>query len=467
MADELLELGSRELRELFQEKQISPVDVAKAALRRIETFKALNAFSVVDPEYTLAMAGDSEKRWLKGEPLSEADGVPVSIKDVMLTKGWPTLNGSLTVDRHQEWSVDSPCVARFREAGCVFVGKTSTSEFGWKGVNDSPLNGLTGNPWNVNLTPGGSSGGSGVAAALDLGIWHAASDAAGSIRIPAAFCGVFGFKPTFGVVPLFPFSVFYGLTHHGPIARSVDEIAAMMRLMSLRDARDPFSAPASVCDFGRASVTTVRNMRLGVLHDSALRIDLEVKRLVEDAVSTLQEMGAIIETVEYDFSSLREHVQVLWRVGCLMNVNQVAEDRRHLLDPGLLNMARLGEDISAEAFRAAQIASVRLSHDIQLLLSRHRMLVTPTVPILPFAVGADVPPDSGHESWLDWAPFSYPFNLSQNPAVSVPCGLTESGLPTAFQLVGSRYDDVAVLDVARAYEKACPPARSQMKTLPD
>jgi aspartyl-tRNA(Asn)/glutamyl-tRNA(Gln) amidotransferase subunit A len=456
MAADLSSLGSRDLSALFRASKLSPVEVAAAHLRRAEANAHLNIFSVLEPADTLAMARESEARWAKGEPLSEFDGVPVTIKDVLLTRGWPTLNGSLTTEKNQDWSTDAPCVARLREAGCVFLGKTTTSEFGWKGVNDSPLHGPTRNPWNPSLTTGGSSGGAGAAATLNLGVWHAATDAAGSIRIPAAFCGVYGFKPTYGVVPIFPHSVFSGLTHCGPIARSVAEIVEMMRIISRPDPRDPTAAPAGTCSVSGTPDFKGRDHRIAYVRDRTIDVQPEVDLGVEHAVNVWSGLGVAVETVEYDFTSTREAIQSIWRVGCMLRVEEIAPTQRALLDPGLLRIAELGLSVTAAELRRAQLEAVRLGHKLHNLLTSFKLLMTPTVPVTAFPVGHDVPPDSGLSSWLEWAPLSYPFNMTQQPTISLPCGLTREGMPRAVQIIGQRYDDVAVLNAAAGFSKACP-----------
>ena len=205
MAGELHNLSANELIELYRSKKASPVDAAKSVLQQIDKLQpTYNAFCVIDQERTLEDARASEDRWNKGEPIGLVDGIPTTIKDLMLSKGWPTLRGSKTVERAQVWNEDAPIVARMRSHGAVFVGKTTTPEFGWKGVTDSPLTGSTKNPWDPQKTPGGSSGGAAVAAALGMGTLNIGSDGGGSIRMPAGFCGIYGIKPTFGVVPAYP-----------------------------------------------------------------------------------------------------------------------------------------------------------------------------------------------------------------------------------------------------------------------
>src|SRR5690242_15915244 len=196
MSENALSMTAAELVAHYRGRRLSPVEVTRAALERISRLNPLHkAFVLVDDARALDEARASEARWQRGEPAGLVDGVPVTVKDLILTEGWPTLRGSRTIDPNQPWREDGPPVARMKEQGAVFLGKTTTPEFGWKGVTDSPLTGVTVNPWNRELTPGGSSGGAAVAAALGLGTLHIGTDGGGSIRIPAGFCGVFGFKP--------------------------------------------------------------------------------------------------------------------------------------------------------------------------------------------------------------------------------------------------------------------------------
>ena len=234
MSDNLAALTATQLSDLYDSGEASPVDVTRAVLNQIEAHNpTLNCFCLVDADSALASAGEAEARWQKGEPLSAIDGVPVSIKDLTLTKGWPTLRGSRTSDPDGPWDEDAPATARLREAGAVLTGKTTTPEFGWKGVTDNPLTGITRNPWNPERTPGGSSGGASSACAAFMGPLHQGSDAAGSIRIPSAFAGIFGHKPTFGLVPNYPLPGHIGnLANMGPMTRTVTDAALMLNVLA-------------------------------------------------------------------------------------------------------------------------------------------------------------------------------------------------------------------------------------------
>ena len=244
MADDIAFLPATRLLELYRAKQLSPVAVMTETLARLERYEgALNAFVLYDPESAMAAARASEARWQKGAPQGLLDGIPVALKDTLLTRGWPRLMGSRTIDPNQNWTEDAPATARLRDAGAVFFGKTTTPEFGWKGATDSPLTGVTRNPWNLERTPGGSSGGSAVSLLAGICPLAVGTDAGGSIRIPASFCGIFGLKPTFGRVAAYPQGAFGDVAHVGPMTRTVDDAALMLDAMKGPDSRDWFSLP--------------------------------------------------------------------------------------------------------------------------------------------------------------------------------------------------------------------------------
>ncbi|MYU11997.1 amidase, partial [Streptomyces sp. SID8361] len=234
------DLTAVQLLERYASGELSPVEATRAVLHRIEQIQPeVNAFTRVDAEGALRQAEESAERWRRGAPAGLLDGVPVSVKDILLLRGAPTLRGSRTVRPDaQAWDEDAPSVARLREHGAVFVGKTTTPEFGWKGVTDSPVYGVTGNPYDPQRTAGGSSGGSAAAVALGAGPLSLGTDGGGSVRIPAAFCGIFALKPTYGRVPLYPASAFGTLAHVGPMTRDAADAALMMDVISGPDWRD-------------------------------------------------------------------------------------------------------------------------------------------------------------------------------------------------------------------------------------
>ena len=304
MQDDICGLSATDLVGEYRARRLSPVEVTGAVLERIECLnECYNAFCVVDGDRALDQARASEDRWSRNEPAGLVDGVPISVKDLILAKGWPTLRGSRTIDPDQAWEEDGPPVARMREQGAVILGKTTTPEFGWKGVTDSPLTGVTGNPWDPTLTPGGSSGGAAAAAALGMGPLHIATDGGGSIRMPAAFCGLFGHKPTFGVVPVHPHSPAGTLWHQGPIVRTVADAVLMLNVISEPDPRDWYSVPGTVTDFGAEFENGVEGLRIAYSRDLGYaKVDPDVAALVDFAVAWFAGKGAEVVEVDPGFS---------------------------------------------------------------------------------------------------------------------------------------------------------------------
>ena len=458
MSDDLAFTPATELIALYRAKRLSPVEATQAALDRIAAHnERLNAFCLVNDEGAMVAARASEARWQRGEPKGLVDGVPVSIKDLVLTRYWPTLRGSKTIDAGQAWDEDAPCVARLGEHGAVVLGKTTTCEFGWKGVTDSPLSGITRNPWNLERTPGGSSGGSAAAVAAGMGPLAIGTDGGGSVRIPSGFTGLAGLKPTYGRVPLYPPSPFGDLSHVGPIARTVADAALMLSVIARPDARDPYALVSHARDWGDGLGDGVEGLRVAFSADLGyVRVDPEIAALVAAAADTFAGLGAKVEAVDPGFATPQECFRTLWYAGAAYILRAVSASRRELMDPGLVEIATEGARLGALDLLAAQNARAALGVHMGAFHQRFDLLLTPTLPIPAFAAGEEVPPGSGLSRWPEWTPFSYPFNLTGQPAASVPCGFTADGLPAGLQIVGPRHADASVLRAAHAYQTAAP-----------
>ena len=458
MADSA-DLTATELIASYKNGVLSPVGAAEDALRRIEQGNpVVNAFNLVDPERALEMARASERRWQRGEPSGLLDGVPVSIKDMLLTQAWPTLRGSLTVDPNQAWDVDSPTAARLREHGSVWLGKTTTPELGWKGVTDSPATGITRNPWNPELTPGGSSGGASAALALGMGPLAVGTDAGGSVRIPASFSGVFALKPTYGWVPHYPASAFSTLAHVGPMSRSVLDAALMLDVMTGPDPRD-WSTATPPAELFASTVPAADLRGTRIAFSPALgyvQVDPEVARLVAAAVEVFTELGAEVEEQDPGFADPVEEFHLLWYSGAAGATEHLTEQQRELLDPGLRRIAEEGRAMSATDHLRGVAGRAALGKTMGEFHQRFDLLLTPTMPITAFEAGRDVPEGWPGDSWTGWTPFTYPFNMTQQPAASVPCGFTSAGLPVGLQVVGPRWADGRVLAACHAFEQARP-----------
>ena len=452
---ELWALTASELLEGFRKKTLSPVEVTQAVLARIEQLNPkLNAFCLVS-ETALEDAKASEARWTAGQPRGLLDGVPVSIKDIILTKGWPTLRGSKTIDAKGPWNDDAPATARLREHGAVLLGKTTTPEFGWKGVTDSPLTGITRNPWNPAKTPGGSSGGAAAAVASGMGPLAVGTDGGGSIRIPCSFTGLFGIKPSFGRVPAWPLSPFGTVAHVGPMTRSVTDAALMLNVLAQPDARDWHALPYDARDWRMGLDGGVADLRIAYSPDLGYaKVDPEVRQIIDDAVKVFIDLGAKVEQKNPGFTDPAPVFTTHWFSGAAFLMKGVKNQK--VVDPGLREVAAQGEKITADQLLDAQMKRGALGVHMNLFHREYDLLLTPTLSIAAFDAGKEVADKMLQERWTDWTPFSFPFNLTQQPAASIPCGLTKAGLPVGLHIVGPRYADALVLRAARAFETARP-----------
>ena len=458
MSKDILSLSATQLIEQYRAKRMSPVDALNAALQQADEQNPMhNAFVVLDRESALRAARQSEGRWQRGTPLGRVDGVPTTVKDLILAKGWPTLRGSRTIDPNQKWEEDGATVARLREQGAVFLGKTTTPEFGWKGVTDSPLTGVTRNPWNTDLTPGGSSGGAAVAAALGMGWMHVATDGGGSIRIPAAFCGLFGFKPTWGIVPVHPHSPALTLWHQGPISRNVTDAALMLSVITRPDPRDWYAVPSPGIDYTQNLDEGIRGRRIAYSRTLGYAVvDAEVARLVDAAVRKFEDLGAQVEEIDLDLEDPISIMQPLWAVALALAVAPMTTEQRAMMDQPLLDLAEPGFHLSALEYRQLEKARETFARRVTGVHPQYDLVITPQLATTAFAVNHEVPPGTHMERWWQWSPFTYPFNLTQQPAATVPCGFASNGLPVALQIVGAKFADHLVLKAARAYEREHP-----------
>ncbi len=457
MSDELTYLSAIEMTARFRDGSLSPVEVTQACLAAIERLNPrLNAFVVVDDEGAVAEARAAEERWRVGAPKSRIDGVPTTIKDILVTKGWPTRFGSKTTEETPaEW--DSPVSARLREHGAVLLGNTTTPEYGWKGVTDSPLTGITRNPWNPDKTPGGSSGGASAALAAGMGALAVGTDGGGSIRIPAGFTGVFGIKPSFGRVPAYPASPFGTVSHVGPMTRTVTDAALMLTVITRPDRRNWHPLPPDTADYTNGLDGGIEGLKIAFSPSlGGRRVDPEIAALVAAAARRFEDLGAQVEAAEPDLAGNEENFRTHWFAGAANLFTRFSPEQQAQMDEGLREIADQGARITLLDYLAATDRRRVLQLNMSLFHQDYDLLLTPTLPIPAFDAGLEFPPDYGDDRWCDWTPFSYPFNLTQQPAASVPCGLTAAGLPAGLQIVGPLYADALVLRAARAFEQAAP-----------
>ena len=470
---DLTQCTAEQLLHLYRSGQASPVDATKALLARIEKLNPkLNAFTLVDEKVAMNCAKSSEAKWQAhrkaglhgGAEVGALEGVPASIKDLILTRGWPTLRGSRTVDPNQAWEIDAPVTARLRESGAVLFAKTTTPEFGCKGETNSPATGITRNPWNTDKTPGGSSGGTAAAVAAGLGPIGVGTDGAGSVRIPAAFCGNFGLKPSFGRVPAYPLSPFGSVAHLGPHTMSVRDAALMMNVMKQPDARDWTSLPPDATDYCVGLEDGIRGLRIAYSPTLgyAKNIHPDVAAAVEAAVKVLQSLGAHVEQVDPGFEDPLEITTGLWFMGALSVWNGLSTEQQVLADPDFKAEAVLGQKLSVMDVQQLNLKRGVLGSHMRQFMQKYDLLVTPSVAVPAFDARPAGQQAMTPEAMLGWTPFSYPFNLTQQPASTIPCGLTKDGLPIGLQFVGRMFDDAMVLRASRAYESVCPIPRPQI-----
>jgi aspartyl-tRNA(Asn)/glutamyl-tRNA(Gln) amidotransferase subunit A len=454
-------LSATELVALYRAKQLSPVEAVRATLARIERFNPIvNAYCHLDAAGALAAAEASQARWLAGVPKGLLDGVPVGVKDNIQVAGLPSRFGSrLTPDTPQK--IDSPAVARLKEQGAIILGKTAMPEYGWKATSDSPLTGITRNPWNTRMTTGGSSAGGAASTVLGMGALHLGTDGGGSIRIPAAFTGCYGLKPTRARVPAFPASPFGTLAHHGPLTRTVADAALAMCVIAAPDARDVYAWISPAPDYRAGLEEGVRGLRIAYspsLGGIAKRVDADVERLAAAAAKSFADLGASVEEADPELGAEPiDAWNAFWWPGMALQLQAFGERASELADPGLLAEAAHGPAMSAFDHIRGQLRRAELHNALARFHERYDLLLTPAMPLPAFEAGHVMPPSGGWgEVWTDWAPFSFPFNLTQQPSASIPCGLSSGGLPIGLQIVGPIGADALVLRASRAFEAAHP-----------
>lgn len=450
-------LSAVELMQRYRTGELSPVDVTQVILQRAaQSQEVLNAFCVLDPEAALASAAASEERWRRNAPQGLLDGVPVSVKDIILTRGWPTLRGSRTISPDQPWLEDGPCVARLREHGAVLFGKTTTPEFAIGTTTRSPLTGITRNPWDVAVTPGGSSGGAGAALASGIGPLAVATDAGGSIRVPSSFCGVFGIKPSGGRVPIYPPTPYATLASVGPMARTVTDAALMLSVMGEPDARDWTALPHDPVRYDQCLERDLSGMRIAWSPNLGYaRVDDEVAEICERACRVFASLGARVETVERIFDDpvplISRHRAALTQYA----FRSFGEDKLALMQERVVQIIRRSRESNClPDYLDLEVERAKFGVHLNAFHNDYPLLLTPTVAVPPFAAELGNPP--GYGDSLDWYPFGVPFNFSRQPAASVPCGFTRAGLPVGLQIVGPSHADLLVLQAARAFERAQP-----------
>ena len=448
--------SAEEMLELFARRALSPVEVLQAVTERVARYNpALNAFVSLNPR-AIEAAEASAGRWRAGRPIGALDGVPVTVKDLVDLAGFPTRRGSRLTDPAPV-ADDAPMVAGLKAAGAVILGKTTTTEFGWKSPGDCPLNGITRNPWDPTRTPGGSSSGAGAAGAAGFGPLHIGTDAGGSVRIPAAWCGLVGLKPSYGRIPQWPAGAFAAVSCAGPMTRTVRDAALMFSAMARFDLRDPFCLPDDPRDWRDGIEDGVEGLRVAVLRRPGFDApaDDEAIAAVEQAAALLAEAGAEVDEAEADLPDTRLVFSRVWSGALARLVLSYPQEKRGLLDPGLLAVAAAAEGMRAIDVLEADALRAAAGHAMARLHQRFDLVLCPSVPAGPPLADAPVP-DPLQALWTEWAPWTFAFNLTRQPAIAVPMGLAADGLPRSVQIAAAQYRDDLVLRAARAMEIAAP-----------
>lgn len=449
-------MTAEELLNHYAQGTLSPVEVLQSVTERVARLNPqINAFAVMNPR-ALQDAGESAARWRAGRPIGILDGVPATVKDLIDIEGLPTRRGSRLTDPAPAQD-DAPTVIGLKAAGAVIIGKTTTTEFGWKSPGDCPLHGITRNPWNPGYTTGGSSSGAGAAAAACFGPLHIGTDAGGSVRIPAAWCGVVGLKPTFGRVPQWPLGAFASVAVAGPMTRTVRDNALMFQALARHDSRDPFCLPDDPRSWLDGIEAGVSGLRVAVLRRPGFDapIDWDGIAAVEQAAQLLSEAGAEVEEAEADLPDVRTIFGRIWGVALARVVAGIPETRRHMLDHGLLDVAAHASGATAIEQMEADALRIAAAHAMARFHRRYDLVLSPCVPNPPPL--ADAPTvDPVTSLWTSWAPWTFAYNLTRQPAISVPMGFGENGLPRSVQIAAAIYRDDLVFRAARAIELAQP-----------
>lgn len=463
-SDEAYRLTAAELTSLYRQGKLSPVEATASILARIERLNPLlTAFYLIDREGALAAALAAETRWRKGVPIGALDGVPVSVKDSIQQAGTPMYRGSKAYAPAAPAAMDAPPAARLREAGAILIGRTTMPDLGSLASGVSSQHGTSRNPWNPARTPGGSSSGGAAAVAAGLGPLSVGTDLGGSVRIPAAFCGLVGMKPTQGRIPHLPASI---MRSAGPLARTVRDAALLTDVLAGPDARDHYSLPPEPGYAGRPPLNP-KGLRLGLLLDMGYGMPAapEVKAAVEAAARVLEELGARVEPMATPHREDPEPtVETYIRARMQAEIRALPPEKQGLVLPEVAAWAGRAEGLSARALLAAGDGIDRMRRQVVEATGRFDYVLSPVMPMTAFHAETAFPDPARGWSHLH---FTFPYNQTQQPAISLNCGFDGAGLPIGLQIIGRRFDDGGVLALAMAYEAARAPLRWPEPAAPD
>lgn len=458
MSAEFDRMSALELRRRIAAKQISPVELTRHALDRAAGTQAtLNAFVTLLPDQALAAARVAEDAVMRGAPLGVLHGLPISVKDLIAVKDVRFTSGSRVMAENVA-AADAPAVERVKAAGAIIIGKTTTSEFGCKPVGDCPLTGITRNPWNLAKTPGGSSAGAAASVAAGITPFALGTDGGGSIRIPCSFTGLAGLKGQFGRVPVWPTSATPTLAHVGPIARNVADMALLFSVIAGHDARDPFGVAGPVPDvlgMTRASVAGLR-----VAYSPTLgyaRPDPAVLQITDRAAATFEELGCHVDLVGSVFD---KDPADLWTAefyaGVGIRLRPVLEGQREMLDPAVADILQPALSQQMADYYTKVFERYALRDSLRRFFERYDLLISPVVPVSSLDVASNIPDTLADRNLVSWVFYTYPFNLTGNPAGTVCAGLASDGMPVGLQIVGRGHAEGDVVRAAAAFERAQP-----------
>ncbi|SEA95549.1 amidase [Paraburkholderia sartisoli] len=459
--NEITSLSALTLSALIRERELSCVEVTEAFLKRIDSLNpTVNAFCTIAHEVALAAAAKGDENFAKGRAIGPLHGLPIALKDLTPTRGIRTTRGSLLYADHVP-ETDAGLVHRLKSAGAIIVGKTNTSEFGHKAVTDNLVFGPTRNPWSLDRIAGGSSGGSAAAVAAGLVPFAEGSDGAGSIRIPASLCGVFGFKPTYGRVPdvAGAFSSHAPFFHNGPLARSVADGAFLYQAMTGEDWSHPFSIPTEQ-DVLASLDTGIAGLRVGFSFDlGRFEVTDDVKSACLRAVNVFESLGCTVEEASIELPpDIETMFYTLWRIKLSGAYAGLADHEFDLLDPVVQTLIRQGKALSASDYSYANRGREIVWGIFSAFFSSYDLLICPTTAIPAFASDSGPPATINGVSvdpLLGWL-LTYPFNLTGNPAASIPCPVASGSMPIGIQVIGRRLADSLVLRACRAFERVSP-----------
>lgn len=450
-------MSATEMRELILARQVSPVEIVKATLEATEASQStLNAFVTITPELALEAAREAEQAVMSGNAQGLLTGIPISIKDLTAVKGVRFTSGSRTLADYIATS-DSPASERVKAHGGAIIGKTTTTEFGCKGSSNCPLTGSTRNPWNIGKTSGGSSAGAAASVAAGLTPLALGTDGGGSVRIPSSFCGLFGIKPHFGRVPIFPTAATPTLAHVGPMARTVRDAALLLAAISGYDSRDPASVAADVPDYLGACSRSPKGLRIAWSPTLGYaRPTREVIEATEAAARAFEGLGCTVELVEWIFDDPINLWMAEFYAGVGTKLKKTLSEQRELIDPAVVGLLDRALDATIDEYYGRVFARYEFREKFRQLFDRFDLLMTPTTPTVAFDLDRDVPSEFDGANIVSWVAYTYPINLCGFPAASIPCGFSESGLPIGLHVVGRPLGETDILRAAAAFESARP-----------